>query len=71
MLEALRLIRPLAQAAPVVIAVHGILAGRTERMIEEASAKLVATNSVPNASRLIDIAGLIAREITRLAIGSF
>jgi ribose-phosphate pyrophosphokinase len=29
MLEALRLIRPLAQAAPVVIAIHGILAGGT------------------------------------------
>jgi ribose-phosphate pyrophosphokinase len=66
MLEALRAVKPLSKRAPVVVAVHGIFAGRADQLIEKEGARLVTTNSVAHASNQIDIAGPLAKAICKL-----
>ena len=67
MLEALRLVRPMTEMTPVVIAVHGLFAPGALEALRTMGARLVATNSVRNPVETIDIAALIASAIGDLA----
>ncbi len=66
MLQALQLVQPLSHRAPVVIALHGLFADGADQAILQTGARLVTTNSVPNATGIIDLAGLLAPAITNL-----
>jgi ribose-phosphate pyrophosphokinase len=66
MLQALQLVRPLSHRAPVVIALHGLFADGADQAILQTGARLVTTNSVPQAAGLIDLAELMAPAILDL-----
>jgi ribose-phosphate pyrophosphokinase len=67
MLEAVRVVKPFAQHAPVAIGVHGLFAEGSDALIEAEGATLITTNSIPHGSNRIDISGLLAPAITELA----
>lgn len=65
-LETIRLIRPMTQRGPVVIAIHGVLAADAEHAILQAGARLVTSNSIAGYSAVIDLDPLIACGIAKL-----
>lgn len=66
MLQALQLVQSLSQRAPVVLALHGLFADGADRAILQTGARLVTTNSVPQATGLIDLAELMAPAVLDL-----
>jgi ribose-phosphate pyrophosphokinase len=71
MLEALRLVKPLAPITPVVIAIHGLFAPGAADALHATGVRLVTTNTVPNPTGRIDIAGIIAPAIRDLSGRNF
>ncbi len=69
-LEALHVVKRASPRAPVVVAVHGIFAGASDRLIEQEGALLVTTNSVAHASNRIDISGPLAKVVCELTSNS-
>ncbi len=67
LLEGLRLLGSMTPLATVAIAVHGLAVPQAQERIAAAGARLVTTNSVPNADAAIDLADLLASAIGELA----
>jgi ribose-phosphate pyrophosphokinase len=67
MLQALQLVQPLSHRAPIVVAVHGLFAEGADQAILRTGARLVTTNSVPQAAGLIDLAAMMAPAVRDLA----
>jgi ribose-phosphate pyrophosphokinase len=59
MLEAVRHLKSRSMRAPVCIAVHGLFADDADRLLLEAGARVVTTNTVPHPSNGIDIVPLL------------
>jgi ribose-phosphate pyrophosphokinase len=64
MLEAVRLIG--SRVPPICIAVHGLFAEQSDRLLAEAGARLVTCNTVPHASNAIDVEPALAAGIRSL-----
>jgi ribose-phosphate pyrophosphokinase len=64
MLEGLRVLKPYARRAPVVIGVHGIFADGSDKAIEAAGATLVTSDTVLHPSNRIEIAELLAPAVS-------
>jgi ribose-phosphate pyrophosphokinase len=60
MIEAVRLLKQRATAAPVCIAVHGLFVDDAEQVLANAGARIVTCNTVVHPSNAIDVAGTLA-----------
>ncbi len=60
MIEAVRLVAGRAARHPVCIAVHGLFADNSDRMLAAAGARIVTSNSVAHVANAIDVAPLLA-----------
>jgi ribose-phosphate pyrophosphokinase len=67
MIEAVRLVGAHTAKPPVCIAVHGLFADRSDRLLAELGARLVTSNTVDHASNALDVAPLLAAGIRELA----
>jgi len=67
MIEAVRLLTSRGWASPVCIAVHGLFADNSDRLLVNAGARVVTTNSVQHSTNEIDIGNLLASAIGELA----
>jgi ribose-phosphate pyrophosphokinase len=67
MLEAVRLIRARERAAPICIAVHGVFADNSDKLLAQAGARVVTTNSIPHETNGIDVGNILASAINELA----
>lgn len=56
-------------AAPVCLAVHGLLAGDARSRLEAAGAKVVTTNTIPGATALLDVTPLLAGQVKACLAG--
>lgn len=70
MIEAVRLFGRAGWPPPVSMAVHGIFADQSDRLLAEAGARVVTTNTVPHASNDIDVTVLLAAGARGLADGA-
>lgn len=69
MAEAVRLLAGRTAKRPVCIAVHGLFADHSDRMLATAGARIVTSNSVAHVSNAIDVAPLLASGVSELAQG--
>jgi ribose-phosphate pyrophosphokinase len=67
MAEAVRLVAGRTTERPVCIAVHGLFADNSDRMLAAAGARVVTSNSVAHVSNAIDVAPLLASGVSELA----
>jgi ribose-phosphate pyrophosphokinase len=58
MIEAVRLLKN-NQFNPVCVAVHGIFADKSDRLLAELGAQIVTSNTVPHPSNQVDVSGLL------------
>jgi ribose-phosphate pyrophosphokinase len=66
MLEAVRIITAGGGTFPICIAVHGLFADHSDRLLAEAGARVVTTNTVPHTTNAIDLSPSIAEAIREL-----
>jgi len=66
MIEAVRLIVARGATAPVCVAIHGLFAENSDRLLAQAGARVVTSNSIPHASNAIDVAELLAGAVREL-----
>lgn len=64
-LEAMRLVRRVTKARPVVMAVHGVFTPQTLRALRSKARAVVTTNTIANAVAGLDAAPLIAQALKR------
>ena len=69
MAEAVHLIASRTTERPICIAVHGLFADNSDRMLAAAGARVVTSNSVAHVSNAIDVAPLLAGGVSELAQG--
>ena len=67
MLEAVRLLKGEGWPPPVCLAVHGIFADQSDRLLAEAGAQVVTANTVPHGSNALDVSALIGDALAALA----
>jgi ribose-phosphate pyrophosphokinase len=67
MLEAVRLIRAREGAAPICMAVHGVFADNSDKLLAQAGARVVTTNSIPHETNGIDVTDVLATAMSELA----
>jgi ribose-phosphate pyrophosphokinase len=67
MIEAVRLLTGEGWPPPVCLAVHGIFADQSDRLLAEAGARVVTANTVPHASNALDVSMLIGGALAELA----
>lgn len=67
MIEAVRLIVQRGGAAPVCIAVHGVFADHSDRLLAQAGARVVTSNTIPHASNGIEVGQILASAVGELA----
>ncbi|MEX0752840.1 MAG: ribose-phosphate pyrophosphokinase [Xanthobacteraceae bacterium] len=65
MIEAVRLLAKQTAAAPVCVAIHGIFADKSDRLLARVGARVVTSNSIPHATNAIDVTQAVAQEIRR------
>lgn len=70
MLEAVRLVVQPGAAKPICIAVHGLFADESDRLLAEAGARVVTSNSVPHKTNDIDVGAIVADAIKELCAAS-
>lgn len=63
MIEAVRVLSPMTQQAPVCIGVHGLFADRSDEALKQAGARVITCNTVPHATNAIDVAPLVVDAI--------
>jgi len=68
MLEAVRLMAAHEGPRPVCIAVHGLFADASDRLLTDAGARVVTSNTVPHATNVIDVHPSIADAVRALAL---
>jgi ribose-phosphate pyrophosphokinase len=66
MLEAVRIVVPPSAPRPTCIAVHGLFADQSDRLLAEAGARIVTSNSVPHQTNDIDVGKIVADAIKEL-----
>jgi ribose-phosphate pyrophosphokinase len=66
MLEAVRIVVPPSAPRPICIAVHGLFADQSDRLLAEAGARIVTSNSVPHQTNDIDVGKIVADAIKEL-----
>jgi ribose-phosphate pyrophosphokinase len=66
MIEAVRLITPRADRAPVCIGVHGLFAEGSDALLARAGARVVTCNSVPHPSNAIDVGPFLVGGVREL-----
>jgi ribose-phosphate pyrophosphokinase len=67
MAEAVRLVGARTTKHPVCIAVHGLFADNSDRLLSAAGARVVTSNTVVHASNALDVAPLLAAGVNELA----
>jgi ribose-phosphate pyrophosphokinase len=70
MLEAVRIVVPPSAPRPICIAVHGLFADQSDRLLAEAGARIVTSNSVPHQTNDIDVGKIVADAIKELCAAS-
>lgn len=66
MIEVIRLLKTRGMRGIVCVAVHGLFADGCDKLITQAGARIVTSNSVPHPSNEIDVSELMAGEIRNL-----
>src|SRR5215510_2709514 len=66
MLEAVRVIAERGAAKPICIAVHGLFADQSDKLLAEAGARVVTSNSVPHPTNDFDVGKIVADGISAL-----
>jgi ribose-phosphate pyrophosphokinase len=66
MIEAVRLLRASGWPPPVCVAVHGIFADQSDRLLAEAGARVVTSNTVLHPSNALDVSELLVAPIAEL-----
>jgi ribose-phosphate pyrophosphokinase len=67
MAEAVRLVAARTSQRPVCIAVHGLFADNSDRLLAAAGARVVTSNTVTHPSNALDVAPLLAAGVGELA----
>ena len=67
MVEAVRLVAARTSRRPVCIAVHGLFADNSDRMLSASGARIVTSNTVTHPSNALDVAPLLATGVGELA----
>jgi ribose-phosphate pyrophosphokinase len=67
MLEAVRLLAAAGKRPPICVAVHGLFADGSDRLLADAGARVVTTNTVPHPTNAIDVHALLAAALRRHA----
>jgi ribose-phosphate pyrophosphokinase len=70
MLETVRLILQPRSVKPICIAVHGLFADQSDRLLAEAGARIVTSNSVPHQTNDIDVGEIVADAVKELCAAS-
>ncbi len=65
MLAAIQQIKPLTPFAPLCIGVHGIFADNSDKLLADAGAEIVTSNTIPHPSNRIDVSVLLASAVTQ------
>ena len=60
MLAALKLLRGQVSAQPICLGVHGIFADGSDKLLADAGAGVVTTNTIPHATNRIDVTSALA-----------
>jgi ribose-phosphate pyrophosphokinase len=71
MIEATKLLRAQGWSAPICLAVHGLFADKADAVLAKLGARVVITNSVPNAANaadVIDVSSAVASEMNRFLL---
>ena len=66
MLEAIRQVRSTNTLEPLCLAVHGLFAENSDKLLTAAGARVVTTNTVPHPSNAIDVSAILAACIDEL-----
>ena len=66
MLEAIRQVRNTNAAPPVCLAVHGLFADQSDKILAAAGAVVVTTNTVMHATNAIDVVPLLSKPVIEL-----
>jgi len=69
MAEAVRLVAAHTARAPVCMAVHGLFADNSDRLLAAAGARVVTSNTVVHASNALDVAPLLAAGVNEFVKG--
>lgn len=67
MIAAVRRLAEAGFAAPVCIAVHGLFADASDRLLAEAGARVVTTDTVPHATNQVSVGTLVAEALREVA----
>lgn len=68
MIEAVRLLKAAGWPPPICLAVHGIFADASDRLLAEAGARVVTANTVPHASNALDVGPLLGEALASLGL---
>jgi ribose-phosphate pyrophosphokinase len=69
MLEAVRKVAARGGASAVCVAVHGLFAGGSDMLLEQAGARVVTSNTLPHPTNRIDVGDILAGAIRELVQG--
>jgi ribose-phosphate pyrophosphokinase len=67
MLTAVRLLKAQGWPAPLCIGTHGIFADQSDRLLSEAGAQVVTSNTVPHPTNRLDLSPLLAQAVRELS----
>jgi ribose-phosphate pyrophosphokinase len=66
MIEAVRLIVKRGGTVPVCIAVHGVFADHSDRLLARVGARVITSNSIPHATNGIEVGEILASSVSEL-----
>ena len=66
MIEAVRLLRDGGWSSPVCLAVHGIFADQSDKLLADAGARVVTANTVAHSTNELDISRLLTFALLEL-----
>jgi ribose-phosphate pyrophosphokinase len=64
--KAVQLVRAISPKPPVCIAIHGIFADGSDKLLEAEGARLVTANTVPHASNAMDVSAMLADAVAQI-----
>ena len=70
MLEAVRMIKAAGETAPICLAVHGLFADQSDKLLADAGARVVTCNTVPHVTNVISLEQELAVAISLLTSSS-
>ena len=70
MLEAVRMMKAIGAAVPICLAVHGLFADQSDKLLVDAGARVVTCNTVPHATNTIHVENELAAAVREVVANS-